>query len=63
MYPRDFVPYNNLGNDYAAMGQLEKSLAEYQQALQLMPSVISYTNVVGMDLSLNRFDAAGASSR
>ena len=59
-YPRDFVPYNNLGNDYAAMGQLDRSLAEYSQALQLMPSVISYTNVVGMDLSLNRFDAAGA---
>ena len=59
-YPRDFVPYNNLGNDYAAMGQLDRSLAEYSQALHLMPSVISYTNVVGMDLSLNRFDAAGA---
>ena len=60
-YPQDFLPYNNLGNDYAAMGQLEKSLAQYQQALQLMPSLISYTNVVGMDLSLNRFGAAGAS--
>ncbi len=60
VYPRDFVPYNNLGNDYAAMGQLDKSLADYSHALQLMPSVISYTNVVGMDLSLNRFDAAGA---
>ncbi len=59
-YPNDFVPYNNLGNDYAAMGQLEKSLAEYQEALQLMPSFISYVNVVGMNVSLNRFDAAGA---
>lgn len=59
-YPCDFVPYNNLGNDYAAMGQLEKSLAEYQHSLQLMPSLISYVNVIGMDVSLNRFDAAGA---
>jgi eukaryotic-like serine/threonine-protein kinase len=59
-YPRDFLPYNNLGNDYAAMGQLDKALAEYQQAMRLMPSVISYTNVVGMDLSLNRLDAAKA---
>jgi predicted Zn-dependent protease len=60
-YPRDFQPYNNLGNDYAFTGQLDRSLAEYQQALLLMPSLISYTNVVGMDLNLNRLDAAGAS--
>jgi eukaryotic-like serine/threonine-protein kinase len=60
-YPRDFQPYNNLGNDYAFTGQLEKSLAEYQQALLLMPSLISYANVVGMDINLNRLDAAGAS--
>jgi tetratricopeptide (TPR) repeat protein len=59
-YPRDFVPYNNLGNDYAAMGQLDKSLTEYEHALQLMPSLISYVNVVGIDVSLDRFDAAGA---
>ena len=60
-YPGDFQPYNNLGNDYAALGQLDKSLAEYSRALQLMPSLISYTNVVGMDISLNRLDAAEAS--
>src|ERR1700722_660078 len=60
-YPRDFQPYNNLGNDYAFTGQLEKSLAEYQQALLLMPSLISYANVAGMDINLNRLDAADAS--
>jgi eukaryotic-like serine/threonine-protein kinase len=60
-YPRDFQPYNNLGNDYAFTGQLEKSLAQYQQALQLVPSVISYVNVVGMDINLNRLDEADAS--
>jgi eukaryotic-like serine/threonine-protein kinase len=60
-YPRDFQPYNNLGNDYAFTGQLDKSLAEYEQALLLMPSLISYTNVVGLELNLNRLDAAGAS--
>jgi eukaryotic-like serine/threonine-protein kinase len=59
-YPRDFQPYNNLGNDYAFTGQLDKSVAEYQQALLLMPSLISYTNVVGLDLNLNRLDAARA---
>ena len=59
-YPRDYLPRNNLGNDYAQLGKLEPALAEYQQALRLQPSVIAYTNVVGMDLSLNRFDAAQA---
>jgi tetratricopeptide (TPR) repeat protein len=59
-YPRDFVPYNNLGNDYAGMGLLDRSLAEYSQALRLMPSSLSYVNVVGMDISMNRFDAAAA---
>lgn len=57
-YPRDYLPRNNLGNDYAQMGKLEEALAQYQQAVQLQPSVITYTNVVGMNLSLNRFDAA-----
>ncbi|HEV2320852.1 MAG TPA: tetratricopeptide repeat protein, partial [Gammaproteobacteria bacterium] len=57
-YPRDYLPRNNLGNDYAQIGKLEEALAEYQEALRLQPSVITYTNVVGMDLSLNRFDAA-----
>lgn len=59
-YPRDSVARNNLGNDYAQMGRLEEGLAEYQQALQLTPSVITYTNVLGMEISLNRFDAAQA---
>ncbi|HEU5397867.1 MAG TPA: tetratricopeptide repeat protein, partial [Gammaproteobacteria bacterium] len=59
-YPRDSVARNNLGNDYAQMGRLEEALAEYQQALQLTPSVITYTNVLGMEISLNRFDAAQA---
>lgn len=59
-YPRDSVARNNLGNDYAQMGRLEEGLAEYQQALQLTPSVITYTNVLGMEISLNRFAAAQA---
>lgn len=58
IYPRDLVPYNNLGNDYAALGRLDESLAQYREALRLVPSVIAYTNVVGMDLALNRLDEA-----
>jgi eukaryotic-like serine/threonine-protein kinase len=59
-YPRDFVPFNNLGNDYAAIGQLEKALGEYSQAVAIAPSVITYTNVAGMELSLNHLDSADA---
>lgn len=60
VYPDDFTPYNNLGNDYAAIGELQKSLGEYRTALQIAPSVIAYTNVSGMQLALNRFAAGGA---
>lgn len=57
-YPTDIVPRNNLGNDYAALGQLVRALAEYKEALELAPSVVGYTNVGGMYLSLNQFDDA-----
>ncbi len=60
LYPHDFTPYNNLGNDYAEIGRLRESLAEYQRALQLAPSVITYTNVAGMYLALNRSEDAQA---
>jgi tetratricopeptide (TPR) repeat protein len=59
-YPRDFLPHNNLGNDYAALGQLDEALVEYQEALRLMPSVVAYTNVVGMDITLHRLHDAEA---
>jgi eukaryotic-like serine/threonine-protein kinase len=59
-YPRDVVPHNNLGNDYFGMGQLDKALAEYQEAVRLTPSVAGYSNVMGVDLSLNRLDEAQA---
>jgi eukaryotic-like serine/threonine-protein kinase len=59
-YPRDFVPHNNLGNDYFGVGQLDKALAEYQEAVRLTPSVAGYSNVMGADLSLNLLDEAMA---
>jgi len=58
-YPADDVPPNNLGYDYALIGQLEKGLSETQQALRLTPnSVIGYGNVMGAYLSVNRPDEA-----
>jgi len=57
-YPHDFLPYNDLGNDYAALGRLDEALAEYQKGLELEPTQIGYVNVGGMDLSLDRLGAA-----
>ena len=59
-YPRDFVPHNNLGDDYFGLGQLDKALAEYQEAVRLTPTVAGYSNVMGADLSLNLLDEAKA---
>ena len=60
IYPNDSVAYNNLGNDYAALGQLKQALREYQEAQRLAPSVVGYTNVAGIELALNRFDDAAS---
>jgi eukaryotic-like serine/threonine-protein kinase len=58
VYPLDPVPRNDLGNDYAALGRLEESLREYSAAFNMSPSVLGYTNVGGMYISLDRFDEA-----
>ena len=36
-YPRDFIPFVNLGNDYIVTGQLEEGVAASQKALRLNP--------------------------
>jgi serine/threonine protein kinase/tetratricopeptide (TPR) repeat protein len=60
-YPRDFVPHGNLGNNYANMGQYDKSLAETQEALRLAPDYVSnYVNLGITYLTLNRLDEAKA---
>jgi hypothetical protein len=59
-YPRDFVPHNNLGDDYFALGRLDEALVEYQEAVRLAPTVAGYSNVMGADLSLNLLDEAKA---
>lgn len=60
VYPGDFLPRNDLGNDYAAIGKNHEALLEYQVALRLQPSVIGYTNVGGMYLTLDQLDDAKA---
>lgn len=59
-YPRDFLPYNDLGNDYAQTGKLHEALTEYQKGLELEPTQIGYVNVGGMFIALGRLDDAKA---
>jgi hypothetical protein len=60
VYPRDFLPRNDLGNDYAAIGKNRAALAEYQVALRMHPSSLGYTNVGGMYVTLYQLHDAKA---
>src|SRR5438876_153956 len=58
-YPRDWTPYNTLGNDYALLGQLDQALPQFQEALRLQPAhPFPYLNLAGTYLALNRYDEA-----
>jgi tetratricopeptide (TPR) repeat protein len=61
-YPRDAPSITvNLGNAYAYMGQWDKALAKYQEAVRLgRVSVASYSNLGTAYLSLNRLEEAKA---
>ncbi|MFZ0519467.1 MAG: protein kinase [Candidatus Acidiferrales bacterium] len=60
-YPRDAIPFNNLGVSCGLMGQWEKALPFVHQANQLDPGdSISYVAVVGTYSGLGRFDEAKA---
>jgi eukaryotic-like serine/threonine-protein kinase len=60
-YPRDALPYRDLGVNAIVLGQLEKALSESQEALRLEPdNSLNYTNVANSYLALNRFDEAKA---
>jgi DNA-binding winged helix-turn-helix (wHTH) protein/Flp pilus assembly protein TadD len=37
-YPRDWIPFNNLGNKYTALGQYEKAIEMAREALRLNPN-------------------------
>ena len=58
IYPREQVPPNNLGEILTAVGQHEKALAEYKQALQNSMDSLGYTNVVVANIHLNRIGEA-----
>jgi tetratricopeptide (TPR) repeat protein len=60
-YPRDFTPINNSGVNYQTLGQYDKALAEARREMALDPdSPLSYSNLAGPFLSLDRYDEAVA---
>jgi len=60
-YPRDQDARHNLGYRYSLIGQHEKAIEEYREALRLNPSLgITRTNLALSFMRLNRFEEAKA---
>ncbi len=58
-YPRDWLPRTLLGVVYELVGQYDKSLAEFRESFRLSSqSGLTYANIVGADIFLNRLDEA-----
>ena len=58
-YPKMFVPYLNLGDISATLGDLETSLVRYREALRLEPEYgLNYVDISYPLLALNRLDEA-----
>src|ERR1700722_546785 len=64
IYPREGVAPTNLGNLYFMLGQHEKALAEFREAMRISaPDSLSYTNLVLSNLYLNHLDEARATAQ
>ena len=62
-YPRNYIPANNLGVIHDSLGQFSKSVDEYRKALKIESSSgLTYANLVGSYLFLNRLQAAVATA-
>lgn len=60
-YPRESVPPTNLGVIYQGLGQYEKALAEFREALRLVPGdALAYGDIVLSYINLNRLREARA---
>ena len=58
-YPKDYLPYQNLGIVSSNLGNLEKSLEEVRKALRLEPNaVVNYDNLGTAYSRLNRLEEA-----
>jgi serine/threonine protein kinase/tetratricopeptide (TPR) repeat protein len=61
-YPRDEVPYTNLGSIEALLGKYDKSLDYGQQSFRLNPSGLNYSNLVTAFMASNHLDEARATA-
>ena len=62
-YPRDWVPRHELGSVYDELGQYDKALAEFREALRLYPeSGLIYNSLVLTYAALNRLEEARAAA-
>jgi tetratricopeptide (TPR) repeat protein len=58
-YPRDLVPPGNLGVVYQSLGQYDRALEEFHEALRLAPEdALTYGNLVISYICLNRLQEA-----
>lgn len=58
IYPREEVPPTNLGEIFTMVGQYEKALARYKQALQYSADSEGYANIVIANIHLNQLAEA-----
>jgi tetratricopeptide (TPR) repeat protein/predicted Ser/Thr protein kinase len=62
-YPRDSIPWNNIGVAYESVGEFEKALDSFLEAHRLNPrGELEQDNVAGMYVRLNRMPEAKALS-
>jgi len=57
-YPRDTVPYANLGHVYGEMGQWDKAIADTEVALRLEPMATGYGNLAQYYMAASRLNDA-----
>jgi serine/threonine protein kinase/tetratricopeptide (TPR) repeat protein len=58
-YPRDYIPWNNLGVAHESRGDFEKALEAYVQSRRLNPAnSLVHDNIAFVNIGLNRMDEA-----
>ena len=63
IYPRDWIPYNNLCSIYGAVGAHDDALPQGVRALELqLHDPLPYTSLASVYLALNRFEEGKAVS-